>query len=762
MSAAVTAPSPSHRRRLPIEIFGGWEVGLIIFLILLYLAGVYINPKFFGSAAALSSVMRDAARYGVMAVGMTFVIVNKDLDLSVGSLYGLTAAVFAVCFAPSYFNSGLFAAISWTLAIGLFVGLVNGVLVTILRVPAFIATLTMLFIGRGIVTGVSGGKTISFLAKAKEYPQFFLLGENNAWGFNNQAFVFLVFGVIGAMLLAKTTAGYQTFATGGNELASSYSGIPTHWVRMRAYLLSAFCATIAGMMQVAQDRALIAQSGQGLELIVIAAVIVGGASILGGRGRVLGSMLGVILIVLVDKVLREGYATTRTVMVDNIEMKVQAVAQLPPGAVPAFLGLILILAVLIEPWLIRRRAIGRLWAWIRGLPMPPAPDAGGVAIVGAQTRGSAVTDRALYARGLGKFFARRDAAAIIIAIVLWFAGIYLRPDFWGGLDNSFNLILAFTEVALLAIGLTFVIANGDIDLSVGSVLAMSGAIAAFSMKTMGFDPWTSVFLALCGGMLAGAVNALVTVRFGLPAFVATLGMFYTARGIAAWIVSGRELFGFPENFNLIGRKLIEALRYFDIAPAIGSFLFNLSAALSVQSIFMVVLAVITGVVLGHTIWGQQVYATGGNIRAASYAGVNTDRVRALSLIFSALCGAIAGVIYIAFFRSFIPTAGQFRELDAIASVIIGGGSIFGGFGTIIGSLAGAAVITLLRALLSLQVIRADGSSFVLSQHWVNVFIGLILIIAVVGDIWLRQSNVLGTLFKRLFGRRSLVEGQARA
>jgi ribose transport system permease protein len=177
---------------------------------------------------------------------------------------------------------------------------------------------------------------------------------------------------------------------------------------------------------------------------------------------------------------------------------------------------------------------------------------------------------------------------------------------------------------------------------------------------------------------------------------------------------------------------------------------------------MILLAIITGIVLGYTIWGQQVYATGGNIRAAAYAGINTDRVRTISLIFSAFCGAVAGVIYIAFFRSFIPTAGQFRELDAIASVIIGGGSIFGGFGTIVGSLAGAAVITLLRALLSLQVIRANGTSFVLSQHWVNVFIGLILIVAVVGDIWLRQSNVLGAFFTRLFSRRSPVKGEARA
>ena len=99
-----------------------------------------------------------------------------------------------------------------------------------------------------------------------------------------------------------------------------------------------------------------------------------------------------------------------------------------------------------------------------------------------------------------------------------------------------------------------------------------------------------------------------------------------------------------------------------------------------------------------------IYATGGNRRAADYAGINTRRVRFISLMFSALCATMAGIIYIAFFRSFNPTAGQFRELDAIAAVIIGGGSIFGGYGTIIGSLAGAAVITLIRALLQLNII----------------------------------------------------------
>ena len=114
-------------------------------------------------------------------------------------------------------------------------------------------------------------------------------------------------------------------------------------------------------------------------------------------------------------------------------------------------------------------------------------------------------------------------------------------------------------------------------------------------------------------------------------------------------------------------------------------------------------------------------------------------------MFSAFCATMAGIIYVAFFRSFNPTAGQFRELDAIASVIIGGGSIFGGYGTIIGSLAGAAAITLVRALLQLNIITASGASIVLPQHWVNVFIGVILIAAVLIDIWLRQENILASL-----------------
>ena len=136
----------------------------------LYLGGLYLNPAFFGSTSALFSVLRDASRYGVMAVGMTFVLVNKELDLSVGSTFGLTATFFGMLFAPTYFDLDVTTAVIACLALGLVIGLINGFLVTVLEVPAFIATLTILFIGRGIILGLTGGKNIAFELKADKYP----------------------------------------------------------------------------------------------------------------------------------------------------------------------------------------------------------------------------------------------------------------------------------------------------------------------------------------------------------------------------------------------------------------------------------------------------------------------------------------------------------------------------------------------------------------------------------------------------------------
>ncbi|MBY3387268.1 ABC transporter permease [Rhizobium laguerreae] len=729
--------------RAPPQLVGGWEAGLLIFLALLYFGGALVNPAFFGSTEALHALLRDTSRVGIIAVGMTFVIANRDIDLSVGSTYGLVAVVFARLFAPSFLDFDLITSAILCALLGVVIGLANGVLVTILKVPAFIATLTILFIGRGFVLALTHGQAIYYSDKAKDYAFFFHLGETNVFGFNNQIAIFAVVAILGACVLAKTRWGYETFATGGNEQAAIYAGIRTRWVRIRAYLISALCATLAALLSAAQDKGVTPLYGVSWELTVIASVIIGGASILGGRGRVIGSCLGAAVVVLIDKVLREGWPITRIVVIDGENIAVGAKFTLPAGAVLVFLGLLLVVAVLIEPYLIRRQVAARLWAWLHGRPPPLAYEMGGVALEGVQTKGAMATDMALSATGLGSFLARRDALAIILTAVLWLTGVALRPDYWWNLSNTFAILLNYTELALITVGLSYVIAAGDIDLSVGAVLALAGSTAAYFLKVVGADPLTAVTMGLLAGMAAGFVNAVVTVGFKLPAFVATLGMFYIARGLAAWFVAGQQLTGWPEGYNLLGRKVNDVLLHFGLSLPSGT-IRTVAEVVSVQTIWMFFVALIAGVVLAYTPFGLKVCATGGNIRAAAYAGINTNRVRFVALMLSALCASMAGIINVAYFRSFNPVAGQFRELDAIASVIIGGGSIFGGYGTMIGALAGAAVITLVRALLQLNV-----QGFSMPQHWINVFIGVILIVAVLIDIWVRQTNIFGRVRTRL-------------
>ncbi|MBY3177180.1 ABC transporter permease [Rhizobium leguminosarum] len=729
--------------RAPPQLVGGWEAGLLIFLALLYFGGALVNPAFFGSTEALHALLRDTSRVGIIAVGMTFVIANRDIDLSVGSTYGLVAVVFARLFAPSFLDFDLITSAILCALLGVVIGLANGVLVTILKVPAFIATLTILFIGRGFVLALTHGQAIYYSDKAKDYAFFFHLGETNVFGFNNQIAIFAVVAILGACVLAKTRWGYETFATGGNEQAAIYAGIRTRWVRIRAYLISALCATLAALLSAAQDKGVTPLYGVSWELTVIASVIIGGASILGGRGRVIGSCLGAAVVVLIDKVLREGWPITRIVVIDGENIAVGAKFTLPAGAVLVFLGLLLVVAVLIEPYLIRRQVAARLWAWLRGRPPPLAYEMGGVALEGVQTKGAMATDMALSTTGLGTFLARRDALAIILTAVLWLTGVALRPDYWWNLPNTFAILLNYTELALITVGLSYVIAAGDIDLSVGAVLALAGSTAAYFLKVVGADPLTAVTMGLLAGMAAGFVNAVVTVGFKLPAFVATLGMFYIARGLAAWFVAGQQLTGWPEGYNLLGRKVNDVLLHFGLSLPSGT-IRTVAEVVSVQTIWMFFVALIAGVVLAYTPFGLKVCATGGNIRAAAYAGINTNRVRFVALMLSALCASMAGIINVAYFRSFNPVAGQFRELDAIASVIIGGGSIFGGYGTMIGALAGAAVITLVRALLQLNV-----QGFSMPQHWINVFIGVILIVAVLIDIWVRQTNIFGRVRTRL-------------
>ena len=213
-------------------------------------------------------------------------------------------------------------------------------------------------------------------------------------------------------------------------------------------------------------------------------------------------------------------------------------------------------------------------------------------------------------------------------------------------------------------------------------------------------------------MLAGCVNGFLATKARLPAFVATLCMFYIARGIAAWLVAGRQLNQFPESYNLMGRKLIEVLRAMGHQPWRRTASWAaLAGALSTQTLVLAVLAVIFAIIL----WQLALRLHGDGDRRQPARGRlcrHQHRSRAVprACCSAPCCASLAGLIYVAYFRSFNPSAGTLRELDVIAAAVIGGASIFGGYGSVLGALAGAMVITLMRALLSLQIISSDGSS----------------------------------------------------
>ena len=189
------------------------------------------------------------------------------------------------------------------------------------------------------------------------------------------------------------------------------------------------------------------------------------------------------------------------------------------------------------------------------------------------------------------------------------------------------------------IGLTYVIAAGDIDLSVGAVLALAGAAAAFRMKVLGLDPMTAVLIGLLAGMPPGWSTRLITVGFGLPAFIATLGMFYIARGLAAWIVAGQQLTGFPESFNLLGRKLTDIFVYLRHSACRRACCTASAEAVSVQTICHAARRDRSpAVVLAYTPFGQTHLCNRRQPAAPPTMPASTPTAsRFIALMFSALC-----------------------------------------------------------------------------------------------------------------------------
>ncbi|OGO43541.1 MAG: sugar ABC transporter permease [Chloroflexi bacterium RBG_16_57_9] len=320
-------------------------------------------------------------------------------------------------------------------------------------------------------------------------------------------------------------------------------------------------------------------------------------------------------------------------------------------------------------------------------------------------------------RSLGVFL---DSYGIVLALILIVVVLtILQPTYFPSRENLTNVARQTSMNALLALGQFVVILTAGIDLSVGSVLALSMVSLALMIHS-DVPSLIAVALALGIGMGCGLLNGWGITKLRLPhPFISTLAMLNIARGATLLISNGVPISGLPDEVRVFGAGDIPLFGQGDQAVVVP-----------VSLIVVLVLYFAMWVFLVRTRTGRHIYAIGGNPQAALYAGINVDRVLNLVYILSGGLAAVAGIVLAGRTNSGYPNAGIGSELDAIAAVIIGGASFFGGRGTVLGTLVGALIMGLLRNGLNLMNVSA---------FWQQIVIGIVIIVAVYVDVLRRRT-----------------------
>lgn len=309
---------------------------------------------------------------------------------------------------------------------------------------------------------------------------------------------------------------------------------------------------------------------------------------------------------------------------------------------------------------------------------------------------------------------------VLTLLVIFFS--FATPSFF----TTQSLLLIAKHVALygiLGIGMTYVLVTGGIDLSVGSIVGLSGMIAGLLINngltlfgyTIYFSVPSIVVIAIMVGVIVGALNGLVITKFAVAPFIATLGMMYIARGVANLTSNGAT---FP---NLVGKEALGNTGF----EIFGRDLFGFPVAV----IILIIIAIIAAFILRKTPFGWHILAIGGNERAAKLSGVRVDNDKLLVYMFSGACAAVVGIIATSQLVASHPMTGNSWELNAIAAAVLGGTSLFGGVGTIFGTIIGAFIIGVI----------SDGMVMCgVSEFWQMIIKGLVIVLAVIVDQYQRN------------------------
>lgn len=306
-----------------------------------------------------------------------------------------------------------------------------------------------------------------------------------------------------------------------------------------------------------------------------------------------------------------------------------------------------------------------------------------------------------------EFHARYGTIAIFIILFI-LASLFTQNFFSAA--NLTNVVRQMVVVTLLAFGVTFVIILGHIDVSLGSVLALCGCIAAAVMKSTG-SVTLAVLAGLAVGLISGIINGLVITKFVIPAFIMTLAMTTVARGSVLLFTGGRPITNLG-NFEEIGNG-------------------NIFGFLPISIVILAVFLFVSWVLLNKTKYGRHVYAVGGNIQAATASGINVNRVIRSSFIYNGILCGLAGIVLMSRMDSGQPAAGIGYEFDAITAVVVGGTSLSGGRGTIVGTLIGSMIIAIINNNLNLLNVHS---------YWQQIAKGLIILVAVILDVYTKRAR----------------------
>lgn len=303
-------------------------------------------------------------------------------------------------------------------------------------------------------------------------------------------------------------------------------------------------------------------------------------------------------------------------------------------------------------------------------------------------------------------FMRSTIAGPLVALLLVVVIVSLTTDRFLHSQNLSNITLQVSSVAIVAIGSTLVILTGGIDLSPGAIVALVTCVLAILVKNMGLPVGMGILLALGLGIVLGLVNGILSTYGRIPSFVATLATMSIYRGLAFYFTNGSPIFS--------------------VSPSLEPVFYGRFLGIPYPFYYVLITYLLAAFFLRYTVSGRSIYAVGGNRSAARLSGIHVQRIQLLAFVLAGVAAAFAGVLSTARLNSGSPNYGVGLELQAIAAAVIGGASLFGGYGNIVATLVGALTVAVVQNGLNLNAVPAA---------WQNITLGIILALAVGVDMW---------------------------